>query len=128
MIEQIIKDADAMVEEALKGEEDSQIAYESFVKETNDSITSCQRSINNKSEDLAQSEADLAQMKVELETVETELAELASASEDLHTSCDETLKNFDIRQAARDDEIMALKEAISIFSGASFGALLEVGH
>merc|ERR1719421_1176388 len=39
MIEQIIADAKAMEAEAIKAEEDAQIAYESLVTETNNSIT-----------------------------------------------------------------------------------------
>ena len=37
-----------------------------------------------------------------------ELQMLANESADLHSSCDFILKNFDVRQGARDDEIEAL--------------------
>ena len=35
-------------------------------------------------------------------------------------SCDFTLKNFDIRQEARDQEVEALRQAKAILSGAKF--------
>merc|ERR1719321_2314652 len=111
MMEQIIEDSKSMVDQALKGEEDSQVAYESFIRETNGSIKACQKSITNKSEDKAQAEADKAQKVFELKTVVTELSELSSGNRDLHKSCDYTLQNFDVRQSARDDEIRALKES-----------------
>jgi len=53
------------------------------------------------------------------------LNSLASSNSDLHLSCDYTLKNFDLRQTTRDDEVEALKQSIAIFSGANFGAFLQ---
>merc|ERR1719321_2111704 len=61
MIEQIVKDADAMVEEALRGEKEAQEGYESLVGETNASIVAMQKSIVKKSEIKAQEETDKAQ-------------------------------------------------------------------
>merc|ERR1719443_67997 len=45
MIEQIINDAKAMEADALKAEEGAQIAYESLVTETNNSITAAEKAI-----------------------------------------------------------------------------------
>jgi len=125
MIEQIIKDAEAMEAEAISGEEESQTAYESFVTELNASIVDMQKSITHKTETKALKAADKAQKAIELEGVQQELVDLKSANEDLHGDCDYTLKNFDAKQAARDDEITALKESVSIFSGGSFASLLQ---
>merc|ERR550514_2557144 len=61
------------------------------------------------------------------EAVVADLEALANAKADLHKECDFTLKNFDLRQGARDGEIEALKQAMQIFSGASFGVLLQNG-
>jgi len=125
MIEQIIKDAEAMEAEAISGEEESQTGYESFVTELNASIVDMQKSIVHKTETKASKAADKAQKEIELEGVEQELDELKSANEDLHGDCDYTLKNFDKKQGARDDEITALKESVSIFAGGSFASLLQ---
>merc|ERR1719261_2153355 len=46
MIEQIIKDADAMEKEALQDELQAQQAYEDFVKETNAGILACRQETN----------------------------------------------------------------------------------
>ena len=47
------------------------------------------------------------------------LEELARESRGLHGECDFVLKNFDVRQSSRDDEIEALKDSKSILSGAT---------
>jgi len=125
MIEQIIKDAEAMEAEAIHGEEESQTAYESFVTELNASIVDMQKAITHKTETKALKAADKAQKEIELEGVEQELDELKSANEDLHGDCDYTIKNFDKKQGARDDEITALKESVSIFASGSFASLLQ---
>merc|ERR1712061_802043 len=57
MIQQIIADAKAMEAEAIRAEEDSQKAYEDFVKETNASIEAKNKDIANKSDIKAKAEA-----------------------------------------------------------------------
>jgi len=125
MIQQIINDAKAMEAEAIKSEEDAQKAYEDFVKDTNTSIEEKTVSITNKTEEKAQAEADKVEAETEKEAVMTELEQLANESADLHSSCDFVLKNFEIRQTARDQEIEALKQAKAILSGAKFSELIQ---
>jgi len=52
-----------------------------------------------------------------------ELEELANENADLHKACDFTLKNFDTRQQARDEEVEGLREAKAALSGAQLGFL-----
>jgi chromosome segregation ATPase len=118
MITQIVNDAKAMEAEATRDETDAQQAYESFVKETNTSVTTKQENIVNKKESRGTAEGDLSQAKTELDDTVTELEQLANEKKDLHSSCDFTLKNFDIRQEARSQEVEALAQAKSILSGA----------
>merc|ERR1719174_3445330 len=125
MIQQIINDAKAMEAEAIKSEEDAQKAYEDFVKETNSSIEAKSLDITNKSEEKAKAESDKVEAEVEKEAVMTELEQLANEDADLHGSCDFVLKNFEIRQTARDQEIEALKQAKAILSGAKFSEFLQ---
>jgi len=125
MIQQIINDAKAMEAEAIRAEEDSQKSYEDFVKETNASIEEKSKAIVNKSEEKAKSETDLTQSNEEKESVMLELEQLSNYNAELHQSCDFVVKNFDIRQTARDEEIEALKQAKAILSGADFNAFLQ---
>ena len=52
---------------------------------------------------------------------------MKSEEADLHGSCDFTMKNFDIRQAARDEEVDALKQAKAVLRGANFSFLARAG-
>jgi len=125
MIQQIANDAKAMEAEAIRSEEDAQKAYEDFVKDTNGSIEAKSKDIVNKSENKAKAEADLVEAKENKEAVMLELEQLANYKAELHSSCDFVMKNFEIRQTARDEEIEALKQAKAILSGAKFEAFLQ---
>merc|ERR1719217_2006572 len=125
MIQQIINDAKAMEAETIRSEEDAQKAYEDFVKDTNASIEAKSKDIVNKSESKAKAEEDLVDAQKAKEAVMLELEQLASYKAELHSSCDFVMKNFEIRQTARDEEIEALKQAKAILSGAKFEEFLQ---
>jgi len=125
MIQQIINDAKAMEAETIRSEEDAQKAYEDFVKETNASIEAKSKDIVNKSEVKAKKEADLVEAKEEKESVMVELEQLSNYNAELHSSCDFVMKNFDLRQTARDEEVEALRQAKAILSGAKFEEFLQ---
>merc|ERR1719353_186998 len=94
MLEQIMRDAETLEAEAIKAETDAQKAYESYVKDTNKSI-----------EEKTSKEADKVAAEEAKETAMNEQQQLMNENADLHKSCDFTLKNFDIRQTARDQEV-----------------------
>jgi len=123
MIEQIIRDAKTLEAEAIQAETDSQKAYESFVKDSNASIEEKNRDITNKTEEKATAEADKTAAEEAKETAMNEAQQLSNENADLHKSCDFVLKNFDIRQEARDQEVEALRQAKAILSGAKFSLL-----
>merc|ERR1712139_753091 len=125
MIQQIINDAKAMEAEVIRSEEDAQKAYEDFVKDTNGSIEEKSKDIVNKSENKAKAESDLVEAKKNKEAVMLELEQLSNYKAELHSSCAFVMKNFEIRQTARDEEIEALKQAKAILSGAKFEAFLQ---
>merc|ERR1719410_3180377 len=125
MIQQIISDAKAMEAEAIRSEEDAQKAYEDFVKETNASIETKSKGIVNKSEEKSTTEAELVETKQSKEAVVLELEQLSNYNAELHQACDFVLKNFEVRQSARDEEVEALKQAKAILSGAKFEEFLQ---
>jgi len=125
LIQQIIADAKAMEAEAIRSEEDAQKAYEDFVKETNFSIETKSKDIVEKSEAKAKAEGELVMTKEAKEAVLLELEQLSNYNAQLHQSCDFVLKNFDLRQTARDEEIEALRQAKAILSGAKFDNFLQ---
>merc|ERR1719313_1130557 len=108
MLQQIISDAKAMETETIRSAEDAQKAYEDYVKETNASIEAKSKDIVNKSELKAKTEADLVETKEAKEAVMLELEQLSNYNAQLHASCDFVIKNFDLRQTARDEEVEAL--------------------
>merc|ERR1719215_500240 len=125
MIEQIINDAKAMEAEAIRSEEDAQKAYEDFVKETNASIEAKSKDIVEKSAAKAKAEEELVETKESKEAVLHELEQLSNYNAQLHQSCDFVLKNFDLRQTARDEEVEALRQAKAILSGAKFEEFVQ---
>merc|ERR1711957_600140 len=125
MIEQIINDAKAMEAEAIRSEEDAQKAYEDFVKETNASIEAKSKDIVNKSETKAKTEGDLVEAQKAKEAAMLELEQLSNYNAQLHQSCDFVMKNFDLRQTGRDEEVEALRQAKAILSGAKFEEFLQ---
>merc|ERR1719399_2789429 len=104
---------------------DAQKAYETVVKDTNASIEDKNRDITNKSSVKATAESDKTATEEAKETALNEQQQNKNSEADLHKSCDFVLKNFDIRQAARDQEVEALRQAKAILSGAKFTEFLQ---
>uniref|UniRef100_A0A7S4T0S7 Uncharacterized protein n=1 Tax=Alexandrium monilatum TaxID=311494 RepID=A0A7S4T0S7_9DINO len=117
MLETIINDSVTAEDEAIKSEEDAQIAYEDFMKQSNTMITAGQKKIADMSGARAQAKEDLVMAKTDLKDTVGELEDLHNTMGNLHKSCDFVLDNFDARQAARAAEVEALKEAKAILSG-----------
>merc|ERR1719199_102921 len=120
MIENVIKEAATAEKEALKDEADSQAGYESFIKNSNAAIEKANSEIVSKTEQKAETETTLVQAKSDLNSAMIDADNLAKYKAELHESCDFVLKNFDVRQAARMDEIEGLGKAKAILSGSDF--------
>jgi len=117
MLEEVTADSKKTEEETIASEEDSQTAYENFMKDSNKSIQHNLESITNMQEAKAKANDSLIQAKTDLKQTVAELGALHETNGDLHKSCDYVLKNFEARQAARQAEIEAMKEAKNILSG-----------
>jgi len=117
LIEQIVEDSKALEKEAVAGEAEAQASYELFVKDSNESIEQLTASVSQKTEAKANAKMDSEQAKGDLESTEGELEALALYEGDLHQDCDFVLKNFNIRQKARLDEMEAITQAKAILSG-----------
>jgi len=117
LLEQILGDAKVLEAEAVKDEQTAQATYEKMIKDTNKSIRTKLSAKVNKSEDKAKAEQDLGNAKSDLQAQSTELETLGNSKQDLKLDCDFLLKNFDVRQQARDEEVEALRQAKAILSG-----------
>jgi chromosome segregation ATPase len=117
MIEQIIEDSKKLEAEAVAGETEAQAGYETFVKDSNELIAKLSDSVSEKTEATAKAKEDMEQAKSDLDTTMGELESLAMTEADLHAECDWLLRNFELRQKARINEMEAIQQAKAILSG-----------
>jgi hypothetical protein len=113
MIEGIITDAKNMEKESIKGEQDAQDGYLSFLSESFASIEAAQRAVTNKVEEKATAESSkIAAEGDKADAIDTKEA-LAQTRADLHSSCDYVMANFDAREMARKSEIESLQNTMA---------------
>jgi hypothetical protein len=125
MIEDIISDAKAMEADATRSEEEAVNAYNTFVADTTKNVAAKNKEIVNKSEEKAKAQTELNQATSDKENAMMELEQLSNYNAELHQNCDFVMKNFEMRQEARDEEIEALRQAKGILSGSKFGSFLQ---
>eukprot|EP00933_Yihiella_yeosuensis_P069340 TRINITY_DN757_c0_g1_i1.p1 TRINITY_DN757_c0_g1~~TRINITY_DN757_c0_g1_i1.p1 ORF type:complete len:664 (-),score=222.28 TRINITY_DN757_c0_g1_i1:160-2151(-) len=118
LLQQLIADAKAGEVEAVAGERTAQENYESFAKETSTSVATKTEQLDDATEVKAKAEKELVETKESLSGTTDEIMELATVNSDLHVTCDFVMKNFDVRQKARQQEMDALKQAKSYLNGA----------
>jgi hypothetical protein len=119
LIEQIIGDSKTLEAESVAAERKAQTDYENLVKDSNALISQLKKSVVEKTEASANAKAESGASKSNLVSTVGELESLAQFEGDLHSQCDFVLKNFDVRQKARLQEITAVQQAKAIVSGAS---------
>jgi hypothetical protein len=117
MLEEVLADTKKTEDQAMASETDSQSAYENFMKDSNKSIKKTQQAISDMTGARARAKEELSMAKTDLSQTVSELGGLHTTNGDLHKACDYVLKNFDARQAARSQEMDALREAKNILSG-----------
>jgi hypothetical protein len=117
LLEQIIEDSKSVEADAIEGEKESQKAYEEMVANANSSINTLNSSIQAKSDTIAEATLEKSQAETSKRSTEDKLADLGEYNGDLHSDCDFVLKNFDIRQKARLEEMEALQNAKAYLQG-----------
>merc|ERR1719160_271548 len=118
MIQSVIDESKETETDAIRSENDAMAAYEEFMKNANKSIKALMKSVADKKEKAAQADASLIRAKADQVTTMKELESLNEYKGQLHKSCDFLLKNFDVIQEKRGEEIEALRQATNILSGA----------
>merc|ERR1719456_647373 len=117
MIQNIIDEAATMEKDALKAETDAQAAYEEFIKNSNATTNGL---IAKKSDQKSATTAAKVEAEADRRAALEDAERLQATNADIHANCDFLLKNFEVRQAARTQELEALAEAKAVFSGADF--------
>lgn len=121
LLENIIDESKETEKDALEAENTAQAAYEEFIKSSNDEIAAMFVQIGNDEEIEAEDAKKEAQDEGDKRATIGDILKLGEVSGTLHEACDFTVNNFDERQHKRSDEMEALKQSKSIFSGAGFG-------
>merc|ERR1719373_1141297 len=92
-------------------------SYEEFIGNSNASIEEKGKMIVTTTKNKAEADKELVQTTESIASTLTELEKLADYNASLHKQCDFVLKNFEVRQTARGEEIEALTQAKQILSG-----------
>merc|ERR1719473_2519175 len=119
MIEGIITDAKELETETIKGEQEAQSGYESFVKESYAAIEAAQRAVTNKMEEKATAETGKTAAEGDKADADSTAEDLAKTKAELHLSCDFVMMNFDAREAARKGEIEGLQNTLASLKGSA---------
>jgi len=117
LLEQIIEDSKAVEGDAIEGEKKAQAAYEQFVNDSTASIQALNNAIQSKSDAVAEATLGKSEAETQRKSTQDRLDDLGEFLGDLHQDCDFVLKNFDIRQKARLQEVEALQNAKAYLSG-----------
>jgi len=120
MIQTLVEESAELEADAMKAEADAQTAYESFMKDSTASNDAAMKSMTNKAESKAKADADSIAASNDLKATITDLLTLGEYNQALHKKCDFLVKNFDLRQQSRVQEMEALAQAKAIFQGAKF--------
>merc|ERR1719326_666628 len=105
MIEKIIQECNDTENQAMADEQASQAAYEEFIANSNAAIEAAQNTVAQKTERKGNAGEEKANTTADLTSTNDVLAQLSDYNTNLHAKCDFLLKNFDIRSAARTDEL-----------------------
>jgi len=119
MMQQVIDESKQVEEEAVKAEKEAQASYEQFQKDANDAVDALNKSIADKKAAAGKADAEKIRTQEDLKNLNSDLDGLKAMFIQLHSQCDFLLKNFEVRQSSRTQEIEALNEAKAVMSGAS---------
>lgn len=119
LLEKLIHEARDLENDARQGEQEAQQQYETLIADTNASVEGLQRTVVAKLGEKAATEKEKMATEMDLTGAGTSLENLAKTDTDLHGECDYLLRNFGVRQGARQQEIEALQQANQILSGAT---------
>jgi len=118
MIEKLITDAKDLMSKSRQSENEAQQAYEALVGDTNASVDDLSKAVASKTKATARAKKDKINAEGDLADTMEELEGLFKYNADLHAECDYTLKNFEVRQKGRAEEIESLQQAKQILNGA----------
>lgn len=118
MLQGLITDANQLEKEAIAEENAAVAAYSAYVDESAASRAALMRKQISADERRAALEIQVGEDKRSVDELTADLEALSDEKGQLHKACDFVQQNFDLRQAARSQELEALAQAKAILSGA----------
>jgi chromosome segregation ATPase len=120
LMDMLMKELADGITESEHEEETAQKDYERLMSDSQASREKMVESITSKEAAKAELDTSIVATKDKKTSQETDLANVKQYLMDLHAKCDFIIENFDMRKAARENEVEGLKNAKSVLSGASF--------
>merc|ERR1719243_185676 len=120
LMEMLMKELQDGIVEAEHEESTAQSDYERLMSDSQSQREKSVESITSKEMAKAELDTKIANTKEALASQKAELTNVEQYIADLHAKCDFILENFDMRKAARENEVEGLKNAKSVLSGANF--------
>jgi DNA repair exonuclease SbcCD ATPase subunit len=120
LMDMLLKELQDGITEAEHEEETAQKDYERLMSDSQASRATMADSITTKEAAKAELDSKIVDTKEKKASLETELSNIKQYLVQLHAECDFIIENFDMRKAARENEVEGLKNAKSVLSGANF--------
>merc|ERR1719146_544615 len=121
LMDMLIKELQDGIVEAENEEKTSQTDYERLMSESTESRATMVESITSKEMAKADLDTKIEATKEKKSSEEAQLTNIKQTLAQLHADCDFIVENYDLRKAARENEIEGLANAKSVLSGADFG-------
>jgi chromosome segregation ATPase len=126
-IDLLVSDLDKEMTEATTSEKDAQADYEQLMTDAADKRAADSKALTDKSAAKAEGEEQLQAEEANKKDLNVQLMETMQVLSNLHGECDWLLKYFDVRRAARAEEMNSLSKAKDVLNGADY-SLLQTRH
>merc|ERR1719284_1308880 len=111
--------------EAETSEKDAQADYETLMADAGAKRAADSKALTDKTMAKAQGEESLQNEEANKKDLTVQLMETTQVINNLHAECDWLMKYFDVRKAARTEEIESLDKAKAVLSGADYSLLQQ---
>merc|ERR1719305_1765334 len=120
LMDMLLKELQDGITEAEHEEETAQKDYERLMSDSQASRAKMADSITTKEAAKADLDSKIVDEKDKKSSLEADRSNVKQYLAELHSQCDFIIENFDMRKAARENEVEGLKNAKSVLSGANF--------
>merc|ERR1719498_2289287 len=120
LMDMLSKDLEDGITESKHEEETAQKDYERLMAESQETRATNVESITSKEAAKADMDSNIESTKQKKSSQEAELSNIKGYIAQLHANCDFLIENYDLRKAARENEVEGLKNAKGVLSGANF--------